>query len=198
MAANYEYGTDNLLDLSHIEFVHRGTFAGRGVIFAGQHELLQEANRLQSNWWMPNISAPPHTAGIYPPDMRCDHWLDMRWDAPATMYLQVGGCPTGEPRDSGIINHQAHILTPETEGTTHYFWASTRNMPPSPEGDAMVHGLLSAAFNDEDKPVIEAAYRNLDGEDFWQAQPCFVGIDAGGTRARRIIEALRKGEKDAL
>ncbi|MDF8335916.1 Rieske 2Fe-2S domain-containing protein [Novosphingobium cyanobacteriorum] len=27
MQANYQYGTDNLLDLSHIEFVHRGTFA---------------------------------------------------------------------------------------------------------------------------------------------------------------------------
>lgn len=35
MQANYEYGTDNLLDLSHIEFVHKGTFAGQGVIFAG-------------------------------------------------------------------------------------------------------------------------------------------------------------------
>lgn len=30
MNANYEYGTDNLLDLSHIEFVHKGTFAGQG------------------------------------------------------------------------------------------------------------------------------------------------------------------------
>ena len=39
MQANYEYGTDNLLDLSHIEFVHRGTFAGQGVIFAGQHSV---------------------------------------------------------------------------------------------------------------------------------------------------------------
>lgn len=191
MAADYQYGTDNLMDLSHIEFVHRGSFAGRGVIFAGEHKVRQDGDRLHSNWWMPDVAAPGHTFGIYPPDMRTDHWLDMRWQAPATMLLEIGATPIGADRKGGVIVHQAHILTPETADTSHYFWATTRSGGPvTGEGDAMLRGLMRQAFVEEDKPVIEAAYANLDGADFWAGKPVFLGVDAGGTRARRLLQSL--------
>jgi vanillate O-demethylase monooxygenase subunit len=196
LQANFEYGTDNLMDLSHIEFVHKGSFAGQGVIFAGQHEVIQDGDMLHSNWWMPDVAAPPHTAGAYPPGMRTDHWLDMRWQAPASMYLQIGAAPVGAPRDTGIIADQAHILTPETEATTHYFWASTRANALDDEGmDAMLKSLFAQAFDEEDKPMIKAAYDNMEGEDFWARRPVFLGIDAGGTRARRLLETMRAAER---
>ncbi len=196
MAAPYQFGTDNLMDLSHIEFVHKGTFAGNGVIFAGEHELVEEGQYLNSNWFMRDVAAPAHTMGVYDPDMRCDHWLDMRWQAPATMYLAIGAVPAGAPRDEQpVVAHQAHILTPETATSTHYFWASTRGQPPSEAGDGFLRGLFTAAFDDEDKPIIEAAYGNLDGADFWAMQPAFLGIDQGGTRARRKLEQLIKQEQ---
>ncbi|MFV0644357.1 MAG: Rieske 2Fe-2S domain-containing protein [Sphingomonadaceae bacterium] len=197
MQANYEYGTDNLLDLSHIEFVHKGTFAGNGVIFAGEHELKEEGRQLHSNWFMRDIAAPPHTYGIYPPDMRCDHWLDMRWDPPASMYLAVGACAHGAARDDNpVIAHQTHILTPESDTTTHYFWATTRGGPPSEEGDAMMRTMFTQAFDEEDKPIIEAAYHNISGADFWDMKPAFLGIDAGGTKARRLIQKLIQQESN--
>ena len=194
MKANYEYGTDNLMDLSHIEFVHKGSFAGRGVIFAGRHSVREDGNTLHSDWWMPEVSAPSHTYGIYDPQMRCDHWLEMRWDPPASMYLEIGACPAGDERSTGVIVHQAHILTPETADTSHYFWATTRTMPPSEQGDAMLSGLVTQAFSEEDKPIIEATYANMDGAGFWDRRPVFLGIDAGGTRARRLLERLIQKE----
>lgn len=197
MAAGYEFGTDNLLDLSHIEFVHKGSFAGNGVIFAGKHEVMEQGTRLHSNWWMPGVKAPPHTFGIYDRQMRCDHWLDMRWDPPASMYLQVGACPAGGKRDDGVIAHQAHILTPETATTSHYFWATTRGTPPSQEDDAMLKALMEQAFIEEDKPIIQAAHDNLDGADFWDMNPAFLGIDQGGTRARRLLQKLIAAEQGA-
>jgi vanillate O-demethylase monooxygenase subunit len=190
MDADYEYGTDNLMDLSHIEFVHTGSFAGQGVIFAGMHEVLQDGDTLHSNWWMPDVAAPSHTIGIYDREVRTDHWLNMRWNAPATMMLEVGATPKGEARETGVIVHQAHILTPESDGTSHYFWATSRPGPASPEGDAYVAGILKQAFIEEDKPIIEAAYANLDGEEFWSQKPVFLGIDAGGTRARRLLQTM--------
>jgi phenylpropionate dioxygenase-like ring-hydroxylating dioxygenase large terminal subunit len=194
MQAPFEYGIDNLMDLSHIEFVHRGSFAGRGVIFAGTHSVHENDQQLHSNWWMPDIAAPPHTFGVYDPQMRCDHWLDMRWEPAASMYLQVGACPTGAPRETGVIAHQAHILTPETATTSHYFWATTRTGPPSAQGDAMLAGLMRQAFETEDKPLIEAAWANLDGAGFWESKPLFLGVDAGGARARRLLERLVQRE----
>ncbi|MES2302548.1 MAG: Rieske 2Fe-2S domain-containing protein, partial [Pseudomonadota bacterium] len=100
MQANYEYGTDNLLDLSHIEFVHKGTFAGQGVIFAGEHAVQVEGETLHSNWWMPDIAPPSVAQGAFPPDARVDHWLDMRWNAPASMRLNVGVSPHGAGREA--------------------------------------------------------------------------------------------------
>jgi vanillate O-demethylase monooxygenase subunit len=195
MNAPYEFGTDNLMDLSHIEFVHKGSFAGRGVIFAGKHEVVVEGIRLRSNWWMAAVPAPGHTYGIYPPGMRTDHWLEMRWDPPASMLLEIGACPAGGERAGGVIVKQAHILTPEAVDTTHYFWATTRPGAPSAEGDRMLTTLLEQAFRDEDKPIIEAAYANLDGADFWDAGPISLQIDGGGTRARRMIQKLLKEEE---
>ena len=193
MGANYEYGTDNLMDLSHIEFVHKGSFAGAGVIFAGQHEVRQEGETLHSNWWMPNVAAPSHTVGIYPRDLVTDHWLEMRWNAPATMYLHIGATPAGHARAEGVLVDQVHILTPETEDTAHYFWATTSPFPlEDPDAMAGIQALFQQAFDIEDKPMIEAAYANIEGGDFWDQKPVFLGIDAGGTRARRLLETMRR------
>ncbi|UVO54360.1 aromatic ring-hydroxylating dioxygenase subunit alpha [Sphingomonas sp. SUN039] len=195
LEAPYEFGTDNLMDLSHIEFVHKGSFAGNGVIFAGRHAVRDEGTTLHSDWWMPGVKAPPHTFGIYPPEMDCDHWLDMRWNAPASMHLEIGACPAGALRDGGVIAHQAHILTPASATTTHYFWATTRGHDlESVETDAFLRQLFAQAFDEEDKPIIKAAYENLEGEDFWAAKPLSLGIDAGGTRARRKVEAMLRAE----
>jgi len=198
MQAPYEFATDNLMDLSHIEFVHKGSFAGNGVIFAGRHELKQDGDTLHSNWWMPDVPAPPHSMGQYEPGTPTDHWLDMRWDAPAAMLLEVGATLTGKPRGEGVIVHQAHIITPESDETSHYFWATTRSQDHAhEEADAMVRSLMEQAFNVEDKPIIEASYANLDGMDFWEARPTFLGIDAGGTRARRLMQQRIASEEMA-
>jgi len=198
LEAPYEFGTDNLMDLSHIEFVHKGSFAGGGVIFAGRHEVIDEGDTLRSNWWMPGVPAPSHTMGIYPPDMMTDHWLEMRWNAPATMLLEIGCCPSGGPRETGVVAHQAHVLTPASATTAHYFWASARTHDlDSPETDAFLKALFAQAFDEEDKPIIKAAYENLEGEDFWTAKPLSLGIDSGGTRARRKLQMMIKGEQSA-
>ncbi len=195
LEAPYEFGIDNLMDLSHIEFVHKGSFAGNGVIFGGSHEIRDEGNTLRSNWWMPGVKAPPHTVGVYPPDLITDHWLDMRWNAPASMHLEIGACPAGAARDTGVIAQQAHILTPSSATTTHYFWATTRYHDLElTEFDTFLRALFAQAFDEEDKPIIKAAYENLEGQDFWEAQPLSLGIDVGGTRVRRKIQAMLKAE----
>ncbi|MBO9602785.1 MAG: Rieske 2Fe-2S domain-containing protein [Novosphingobium sp.] len=195
MKANYEYGTDNLLDLSHIEFVHKGTFAGQGVIFAGEHSVRAEGDTLHSDWFMPGIPPPSVAYGRFAPDSLVDHWLEMRWNAPASMRLAVGVCSHCQARETGFELPQAHILTPASEHETHYFWSSTRYHDlDSIETDHMLANLFGEAFDLEDKPMIEAAYDNVRGKDFWSQKPASLGIDQGGTRARRMLEKLIRDE----
>jgi phenylpropionate dioxygenase-like ring-hydroxylating dioxygenase large terminal subunit len=195
--APYEYCTDNLMDLSHIEFVHKGTFAGDGVIFVGQHSVEEDGDTLHSNWWMPNVPAPMPTRAVFGEGALVDHWLDMRWNAPASMRLNLGATLPGQPRENGFaIGGQAHIVTPETATTSHYFTANARHEDIDDPGvDAFLTQLFATAFEEEDKPIIEAAYANLDGQGFWEAQPLSLGVDVGGTRARRKIQALIKAEE---
>lgn len=190
--ANYEYITDNLLDLSHIEFVHTGTFAGNGVIFAGQHSVRQEGGVIDSDWWMPSVRCPEGFKAILNIDV-VDHWLDMKWHAPSSMLLKVGACAPGQPRQNGAQLDQAHILTPATASETHYFWSSNSKYPMPPEQAGYMQHLLREAFDVEDKPMIEAAYANVD-KDFWDMTPLSLGIDAGGARARRHIQAMKRSE----
>lgn len=64
-------------------------------------------------------------------------------------------------------------------------------------GDGCAAVLMGQAFSEEDKPIIEAAYHNLDGTDFWDADPAFLGVDAGGTRARRLLQKRIAQEGEA-
>lgn len=194
--APYEFCTDNLLDLSHIEFVHRGTFAGDGVIFAGVHEVIDEGATLHSNWWMQNVPAPSACRPPFAEGQLTDHWLDMRWNAPASMRLDIGATLPGEPREAGYkVGGQAHIVTPESATTCHYFTANARHEAvDSPEVDAFLTELFRQAFDVEDKPIIEAAYANMEAVDFWAGKPLSLGVDQGGTRARRKIERMLADE----
>ncbi len=194
--APYEFCTDNLMDLSHIEYVHKGTLAGDGVIFAGQHSVQEDGEMLHSNWWMPGVTAPIPVRQRFAPGALTDHWLDMRWHAPASMRLDIGATYPGAPRDAGFdIGGQAHIVTPQTATTSHYFTANARSHDvDSPQVDAMLTDLFARAFEEEDRPMIEAAYANLEGRDFWEAGPLSTGVDSGGTRARRRITALLNAE----
>jgi vanillate O-demethylase monooxygenase subunit len=166
------------------------------VIFAGKHEVIDEGATLHSNWWMPNVPAPLAVRDAFGAGTLTDHWLDMRWTAPASMRLDIGATLPGRPRAEGVaVGGQAHIVTPETATTCHYFTANARtNDIDSPEVDAYLTELFAKAFDEEDKPMIEAAYANLEGRDFWEARPVSIGVDTGGTRARRKIEAMLKAE----
>lgn len=200
MRANYEYGTDNLMDLSHIEWVHKGTFAGDGVIFSGEHSVRQAGDTLHSDWWMPNIKPPMVAQGLVPEGGTVDHWLRMRWNAPASMRLDVGATPHGAPESHGFDIPQAHILTPANLHETHYFWTASRNHDlDSEDVDQYMLNLFREAFDIEDKPMIEAAYANIRGNieaggDFWAEKPVSLGVDQGGTRARRLLESLIASE----
>jgi vanillate O-demethylase monooxygenase subunit len=54
----------------------------------------------------------------------------------------------------------------------------------------MLAKMFGEAFDLEDKPMIEAAYDNVRGKDFWAEKPVSLGIDQGGTRARRQLEKM--------
>ncbi len=79
-----------------------------------------------------------------------------------------------------------HIITPETQCTSHYFYTSDD----SDEGAE----LAKRAFVEEDEPMIEAVQVSLGDQDFWDAGPISFASDAGAIQARRELIKLRQKE----
>ncbi|HWU04527.1 MAG TPA: aromatic ring-hydroxylating dioxygenase subunit alpha [Novosphingobium sp.] len=194
-SAHYEIITDNLLDLSHTEFIHAESFRMGGKFLAGSHGVAEdETGAIWSKWTFCDTPRPAWLHGVAP-GARMDEWLDMRWHAPASMLLEVGFTLAGRPREEAPVPAfvNPHILTPETGATTHYFY--TRQ--PGEEAEAMTRQV----FEMEDLPMLAAIQRELgasaEGGAFWDLRPVVLGIDAAAVRARRRLMKLRREEQEA-
>lgn len=198
--AHYELETDNILDLSHIEFLHP-LFSSEAVR-RGKITCTQEGQTVWSRRMITDDDPPDFIRKAFniPTGARVDRWLDVRWNAPALMALWTGGVASGLPRDQGVDWHSAHLFTPESDTRTHYFWALAfpRTMGPSAEQLARENvPVLRMTFEQEDKPMIEAVQRNMREQDLWSLQPVLLPGDAAAVRARRILQARIEAEMRA-
>ena len=186
---HYELLTDNLMDLTHAEFLHVKSFGVNGSIFHGRQSVVRDdSGAIWNNWDMADVAAPDWAKPMLPDGAPVDQWLHMRWHAPACMALTVGLSRAGTERRDMIVPMMVnpHIITPETQGSSHYFY----DHEATPESAA----LARQVFVEEDEPMIEAAQQALGGQDFWDARPAILETDAGAIRARRRLMQLRRTE----
>jgi len=55
------------------------------------------------------------------------------------MKLVIGVTPAGSPERIGKRTHGSHLMTPETEDSTHYFWSDSRDFR---RDDTALHAQL--------------------------------------------------------
>lgn len=192
IGGNYELMTDNLMDLTHAEFLHKQSFGVNGSIFLGKQTVKQDADgAIWNNWDMEAVTPPAWASAMVDEGETVDQWLYMRWHAPASMALTVGLARSGTGRGSMVVPAMTnpHIITPATARRCHYFF----DHEATPEAEAMARQV----FEDEDEPMIEAAQAALGDQDFWDARPAILATDAGAIRARRRLMQLRREEASA-
>lgn len=194
---HYELYSDNILDLSHANFVHPALVAS--AFTEGERRFWQEGENVFAEYVRLNdylsvgISAVMGTEG-----RRQDFYGLVRWHAPAVLYFDFRAGEPGTPREACTLLPSLHAFTPETPDTTHYFWATARDYKlGDAEFTAMMRGALEYAFEQEDMPIIRDSHRLMRGEDFWDLRPLVLGGDGGGVRARRMLQRLIERERQA-
>lgn len=199
--AHYQLETDNILDLSHIEFLH-GSTLGSDAVKHAEINVVQEENTVYSNRLTRNEIVAESLAETYgiPKDQPIDRWLDVRWDAPASMELWAGWASAGqpEPRKIGKRIPYVHLFTPETETTTHYWFAVSYPRKMGEEGERRARhdiAYLRRPFEDEDLPILEVQQRSMGDASFWSLKPVLLPSDAPAVRTRRVLDALIKKEQ---
>lgn len=203
-AAHYQLEIDNILDLSHIEFLH-STLLGSEAVRRAKTEVRQEGRSIWSLRFMQNEVLPEAACQQFgiPVGMAVDRWLDVRWDAPANMLLLGGACPTGQTREAqvGLPFTNPHLFTPETQSTSHYWFAMClpKSMGPQAEATAQqVVEIFKDTFDREDTPMLVLQQSSIGTQDFWGLKPVLLPSDAAGVRVRRHLDQLIHAEQAAL
>lgn len=195
--ANYVLMGENLLDLSHVPFLHDGLI-GSPQMVETLPTIREEAGQLVVDRNMPNVDVPAVFDMLYRKDGKpVDAWQNMRWIPPSCYLLDAGVKAPGGEREVMGWYYGIHLLTPETSSTTHYHFASAR--PPGSvsdqETDEELARLRRIAFAEQDKPIVDAQQKVVGEADFFGMNPVLLAIDAGPVRMRRSLERAIKQEQ---
>ncbi|KPF56358.1 MULTISPECIES: aromatic ring-hydroxylating dioxygenase subunit alpha [Novosphingobium] len=194
---NYQLVIDNLLDLTHVEFLHP-FLADPSDTFPTEVTCHEEGEQVVSQYNRPQCKRTPLVAGLWNDAPEVISLLSvMRWQAPANL-VQRNCFDVARHADMANAHVQVpfcHLLTPETESTTHYFWAGGRNqlqgVPAVSEGFRLG---VEGAFKNEDEPMIADIQGRMKGRELFDMKPLLLPIDKSAVLARRRVSALLKAE----
>ena len=209
---DYRLVIDNLMDLTHETFVH-GSSIGQQAVAEAPFVATHGDRTATVTRWMENIEAPPFWAGQIRQgrgyEGPVDRWQIIRFEAPATVCIDVGVAEAGTgavppggnqgdaragDRSKGVNGYVLNTVTPETGKTCHYFWAFARNYCLGQQ--RLTHQLREgvAGIFREDELVLEAQQRAMDEHPDHQFYN--LNIDAGSMWARRLIDGMIAREKN--
>jgi hypothetical protein len=199
---SYRFMIDNLMDVAHVLILHHDMLACPGLALT-KTQLVREgggiwANRLATNTTPPVIFDMMwrRTRGDYTGEM--DHWAESRWDAPSLISQNTGVALTGTAREAGLETKNCHFATPETDKSTHYFWAICRNFDLNNEKfDEEIRAGTQYAFVEQDEPMVEALQEVVGDREFWSMKPALLQGDIGTVEVRRALDRMIEQERVA-
>ncbi len=191
---DYRLVADNLLDPSHVSFVHRSTL-GTEVVAEVPQKATQEGDTVRVTRWVLDSPAAPVYAklGNFGPDDNVDRWQIMTFTAPSMVEVYMGSCLTGTgapegDRSQGIELYAYNLVTPETADSCIYFWTFVREFA---AGDTKISEMVRSNFVEaftEDVEVIEQVHAGL--KRYADTPVKNLPVDAGAIRARRVIDHM--------
>ena len=178
--------------------MHKKTLAGdpREATTPTKTERLHDGVRVGR--WMIDFVPPPLFAKAGNFTGNVDRWQLVTWHPPGIVYLDVGcakagtGAPQGD-RSQGISIWSSHLITPETEHSSHYMFCFARDFSlDDQEMSKMLFEGSKATFL-EDVEILEAVQTNRDGGSLDGL--IHVTADAAQLQARRMLSAMIGAEQ---
>jgi phenylpropionate dioxygenase-like ring-hydroxylating dioxygenase large terminal subunit len=195
-ACNYLLITDNLLDPSHVAWVHPGSFAGDGSDDTPLQVTIAD-NGVTVWRWMLDTSPAPFYAPYLRFDGNCDRKQQYEMRYPSNALIKAYVSPAGTGGEGRPVHPDAFLmdsfnfLTPVDETTTRYFWFQMRNVAAD---DADVSRRFAesvrAAF-EEDRTILQASQRGMAGSTSANVN---LRTDSGGIRFRHRLAQMIEAE----
>lgn len=189
--ADYRLMVDNIMDLTHADFLHASTLGG-GINSRAKTEVKQADDTVAVLWSAIDDDLPPLMAQLIgAADGRGDFHNRVLWEAPGHLRQQVRFSLPNQLGNQAMDSMTCHVMTPETATTTHYFFCHTSDMvTANPAAAPQMLDALMGAFAGEDKPMLEAQSKRIGGKDFWSFKPALLPSDKGAVLVRRTLDRL--------
>ena len=196
VACNYVHLHENLLDLSHLSFLHATTF-GTPDYASAPFEVKAEGSDIHLYRRVAPTSLPP----IYARPLNLEgkpaaRIVTSSYVSPgmqiSAVVLQDLTKPEGERTDHHI--RTAQLLTPADQDSLHYFFLIGRDFACDDEATShFIHGQIVAVFN-EDKVALEKLTQVRRDDPDEDAFDTSVPADKAGVALRRHFRELAEQE----
>ena len=195
---NYLLVVENLLDTTHLPFVHPTTL-GTDAFARSEFDVKRDGDRLTVTRWLMNEapSAFHKQMGGFADDIKVDRWQITHFGPPSFVKLDIGSAPAGTgarqgDRSKGVNMWQLNAITPETAKSAHYFWALAWNFKLEERWLAdMLKQQLHTIFLD-DQAIIQAQQANMD---LGAVPTVNLGQDKAWVAMRGIVARLVQDEQ---
>ena len=194
--ADYRYDIliDNLLDLSHTDYLHVGSFTN-GACARSETTVDQQGDEVVVTFNQWDAPAPPGHAELG--DL-VNQTFTIRWQPGQVVSYDLKVVPSNGDQSQAHNYRFAHIATPETARTTHYFMSDTRRYSiDDREVDAQVSARQLGAIEGEDSPMLAAIDLEMAGRDIMEMRPVILPTDRGALSVRRTMKRLIRAEAAA-
>jgi len=196
-AAEARLINDNLLDFSHLSYVHANSF-GAGPQFAQSLPVVTSLPRgVRFERWTTDTFG----TNVRKTDKRVDNWQTYDFLVPGILLMWSAHYPAGTAQSLGFrpperasaiaaLNFTSQAVTPMTGRTSRYFfsWGPHRAHGDAAMRDQMM--MIAGMAFDEDKVMIEAQQRVIDGTEAPRVMP--TSHDRGVTLFNRLVAKLAR------
>jgi vanillate O-demethylase monooxygenase subunit len=199
---NYMLMVDNLMDLTHLGYLHARTIGGNPQTHVdAEMKTTRTSTGLKFVRHMLGSLPPPTYVKAAGFNGRIDRGQEFEFVAPNNVLQWTGAAEAGAgaeaaKRDGAFQFRLFHGLTPETESSCLYFWSIANGYRrDEPEVMAQLFRDIQLTF-DEDKTMVEAQQARLD--EFGENGLTDIHSDAARMYMRRTVERMIAEESPSL
>lgn len=192
LECNYLFVCDNLLDPTHVAWVHQSSFAQDAARDAPLR-VTGTKDGIIVHRWMTDVEPAPFYKKIVAFEGNCDRLQHYEVHYPSHALIRAVFAPAGTGGPDGILDDRTFIMdsynfmTPITEKETRYYWFQLRNIRPDDEElSEMMSEDVRDAF-EEDRAVLNEVQIGMDRS---TSPHINLPIDGGPLRFRRQLEAM--------
>lgn len=197
-ACHYLHLVDNLLDPSHVAWVHASSFAAAGTEDTDIDVQISERAVIASRWIL-GQEPPPFYADLLDSTGSVDRYQHYEVQFPScainkSVYTATGkGGAEYVPDDSDYLMVSYNFLTPIDDNNTRYFWLQHRNTDPNDDEITKKIAAGARAAFEEDREILEAVHVGMENA---TTPRITLGVDAAAVQFRRALHKKIEAEQE--